>query len=114
MEQQIMTILTAVTPAMYWMFAKVVVAFFLVKKLNDILTNGTAWFMFKSNKKLSPGVKVQVNGDIGIITDYDWNFIHIDTENGDEMLVPIARWKILTWKVKNLKKELYRGNKDEI
>jgi hypothetical protein len=68
--------------------------------------------MFKSNKKLNPGVKVQVNGDIGIITDYDWNFIYIDTSKGDELLVPIARWKILTWKIKDLKKELYREEKE--
>lgn len=106
MEQQILQILTAVSPQLYWMFAKVTFAFFMVKILNDVLSNGTAWFMFKSNKKLNPGVKVQVNGDVGIVTDYDWNYIYILLENDDEMLVPISKWKTLIWKVKNLKKRL--------
>ena len=100
--QIIVDIIGAVSPHLYWLFFKALIAFILFKILIDVVSNISSWFMFKMNDKINTGIKVQINGDIGIIEGYDLRFIYIKTELDDEILIPITKWKSLNWKIKNI------------
>jgi len=119
--QVIIQMIGSISPYLYWLFLKLLIAFIIIKVLNEIVSNISSWFMFRMNNKINIGVKVQINGDVGVISGYDMRFIHIKTQKGDEMLIPITRWKMMSWKIKDITEDLYkipgydrRKKKDEV
>lgn len=107
-EQVVLDIINSVSAELWWMFAKLFIAAIVIMALRNAVMSIAGMLRFAFSKKLGPGVHVKVNGGDGVISNYNWTWIFIRKQGGDEMLVPMAKWQTLTWVIKDYYKDIYK------
>ena len=112
-EKIVLDIINSVSAELWWTFAKLFVAAVVIMSLKNIVTSIAGMLRFAYSKKLGVGVHVKVNGGDGVISNYNWKWITIRKQGGDEMLVPMEKWQTLTWVIKDYYKEIYKEGEDE-
>lgn len=60
----------------------------------------TAYIQFRLDKNLNKWVKVRVRGKDGQITDYNFSWIFVKTNDGLE-IISMRRWRLEKWTVIN-------------
>ena len=112
-EKVVLDIINSVSSELWWLFAKLFIAAVIVLSLKNIVTSLAGMIRFAVSKKLGVGVEVKVNGGDGVIVDYNWKWIIIRKQGGDEMLVPMEKWQTLTWVIKDYYKKIYKVEENE-
>lgn len=113
-EKIVLEIINSVSAELWWTFAKLFVAAIIILTLKNVVMSLAGMVRFAISKKLGVGVHVKVNGGDGVISNYNWKWIFIRKQGGDEMLVPMEKWQTLTWVIKDYYKDIYKKEgKDE-
>ena len=106
MNTVITDMLNSIGPDLYWLAFKLGIAAIIIIVLKNIFENVASYYMFRWNKYLGNGVRVNINGHEGVIDNYDRSSIYIKIEGGDFLIVPVSRWRLQKWIVKNFDDEL--------
>ena len=106
MNTVITDMLNSIGPELYFLAFKLFIAAIIIIILKKIFENVASYYMFRWNKYLGNGVRVNINGKEGVIDNYDRSSIYVKIEGGDILILPIARWRLQTWIVKSFDKEL--------
>ena len=101
MEQEILQIVNAIAPHMWWALAKIFVVILLAIITKRMLESVASYVVFFLNKDISKNVKVRVNGRSGYIEDYNVRFITIKTTDGYRLYIPITRWIYQQWEIED-------------
>jgi hypothetical protein len=101
MERAVAEVVTAVKPELWYMLAQACVIFVIVLVLKRVFENYSAYIMFKLNKNLGVGTRIMVNGMDGVIENYDRSSIYIRVDEGNVLMIPIARWRYQNWIVQD-------------
>ena len=88
----ILGIIQDVKPELWWMLFISCVAIIAALILKNFLESIVAYIIFRWDKNLGVGVKVNVRDIDGKITKYNIRFITVATEDRD-ILIPMSRWK---------------------
>ena len=94
-------IVTAVKPELWWMLAQACIILLVVLVLKKVFENYSAYIMFKMNKNLGVGTRIIINGMDGVIENYDRSSIYIRVDEGNVLMIPIARWRFQNWIVQD-------------
>ena len=100
MENQIIQILNAITPELWFLFFKFIIAFLIIWIIKDIISTFTNYLVFRTSKFISKNVEVNINGIDGFIEDYNMRAIFVRTIGGDLKIVPMNRWRFQDWTIK--------------
>ena len=111
LNDTVLEMVSAIQPELYWVFLKLGVAAIIVIILKKIFENVASYYMFRWNKHLGSGVRVNVGGKEGVIENYDRSSIYVKIEGGDTLIIPISRWRVQTWIVKDFTEELIHSEK---
>ena len=101
METAVADIVTAVKPELWWMLAQACIILLVVLILKKVFENYSAYIMFKLNKNLGVGTRIIINGMDGVIENYDKSSIYIRVDEGNVLMIPIARWRFQNWIVQD-------------
>ena len=99
-EKIILDIINQVSPQLFWLFAKMLVAIILVLILKGFVENLVAYIQFRLNPRLAIGVRVRVRGKDGIITGCSLNWIFVKHKEGIEIIL-VRRWRFEKWSLLN-------------
>ncbi len=101
METAVQDIVTAVKPELWWMLLQACAILLIVLILKKVFENYSAYIMFKLNKNLGVGTRIIINGMDGVIENYDRSSIYIRVDEGNVLMIPIARWRFQNWIVQD-------------
>jgi len=113
LEKSVVEIFNSVKPELWYMFFQACLILGVVLILKKVIDNVSSYFMFRYNKHLGAGVRVIINGMEGVIEDYDYTNIYVKIEGGNNLIMPIARWRFQNWIVKDFTKELTETKEKE-
>jgi hypothetical protein len=105
LETEILKIINIIQPHIYWVFLELTIIAIIVIIFKRICENIANYFLFRWDKTLGNGVKVIVNGNEGVIENYDKVSIYIRTNTNDVLIIPISRWRLQSWVVKSFDKQ---------
>ena len=105
METAVADIVTAVKPELWWMLAQACIILLAVLILKKVFENYSAYIMFKLNKNLGVGTRIIINSMDGVIENYDKSSIYVRVDEGNVLMIPIARWRFQNWIVKDFMTE---------
>ncbi len=108
MESQIIQILNAITPELWFLFFKLIIALLIVLVLKDMVSTFVNYLVFRTSKFISKNVQVKINGVDGFIEDYNIRAIFIRTKGGDLKIIPMNRWRYQDWTIKEHYTELFK------
>ena len=69
--------------------------------MKSVIERWVSYYQFMSNKRLGIGVKVEVRGKMGKISDYTRKWIFIRCEDGNDIIIPIKNWLSEKWTLLN-------------
>jgi hypothetical protein len=101
MQKEVLEVLNAVELTIWITLAKVMLATGIVLFMKSVIERWVAYYQFMSNKRLGIGVKVEVRGKLGKISDYTRKWIFIRCENGNDIIIPIKNWLSEKWTLLN-------------
>lgn len=101
LENTVLEVISTVQPQLYWLLLKLCIAAIIILVLKKILENVAAYLLFRWNKYLGNGVRVNINGQNGVIENYDKSSIYVKLCEGDVLVIPISRWRWQTWIVRS-------------
>jgi hypothetical protein len=101
MERAVAEIVMAVKPELWYMLGQACIGFIIILVLKKVLENYSAYIMFKLNKNLGIGTRIIVEGMDGVIENYDRSSIYIRVDEGNVLMIPIARWRFQNWIVQD-------------
>ena len=104
MEKEIFNIINSIKPQLFWLAAVATVVFLFAIIAKGLLENVAHYYLFKSVPGLGENVKVEVSGNLGTISTITKRLIRIDLDDGNELLIPIIRWRYHNWIIR-------KGNK---
>jgi len=96
-EKQILNILNAIEPRLWWFLLQTVIAFGIALAAKNYIDSLVSYFYFMVNKRLNINVKVEVRGKQGVITGYNRRWIFIRTDDNCDVLVNMKRWEFEQW-----------------
>jgi len=96
MEKNVLDILGAIEPRLWWLLIQVMLAFGIGLFLKAKIESYVAYYLFKINNRLAIGVRVHIRGHDGIITSFNKRWIFVRTAKG-EIIVPIQQWQSEQW-----------------
>lgn len=97
MEKQILQIINSLELQVWLMAGKVALAIVVALIAKGRLESVASYYLFKSIRGLGEEVPLIINGQPGTISTITKRLIRIDLENGNELVIPITRWKYQTW-----------------
>jgi len=96
-QKEIMEIMTAVKPQLWWFLLQTIIAFGVLMALKNFVDSLVAYGYFMVNKRLGINVKVQVRGKHGVITGFTRRWIFIRTDDNHDVLINMRRWELEQW-----------------
>jgi hypothetical protein len=112
MEHQIIQIINAISPELWIMFFKLIIAFLIVWIIKDMISTFVNYLVFRTSKFISKNVEVNINGTDGFIEDYNMRAIFVRTVGGDLKIIPMNRWRFQDWTIKEHYTKIF-GDKKE-
>lgn len=88
-----------------WKALFFIIIIYVFKHLGESLAS---YLMFKSLKKIGCNVRVKVNDRDAYITEYNWRWIYLRTQGGNELLIPMKKWHTYQWELVDYYAELYQ------
>ncbi len=98
MDKQILEILKAVEPDLWWYLFQTIVAAGLGMLIYNFIQSIVQYILFRIDKQLNLGVIVMVRGEVGEIIDFNRRWIYISTEK-TMIIVNMRRWQTEKWAV---------------
>jgi hypothetical protein len=108
--QEILTIIEAVEPQLWWMLFKAFAATVITMSIYSYIKDIVAFLKFAFAKDIGKHAYVRLNGSgyEGQITHYNRKFIYIKLTDGNELLMPISKWDQQSWVIINSMDEIKR------
>lgn len=92
-EETLLSILNLIELDLIWMLVKVLLVLFLALGIKNVIQHAVLYIKILVSDRFARNQLIEYNGFCGIISKISFRGITITNKNGDELFIPLDRWK---------------------